>query len=448
MAKQINKISDLNKNIKEEKKKLKEMKKDLKKEKKKKFKKTKLGKIFKRISSFFKWDKNSYSFSEVSVITVCSLVLGIFTALSLLMIYTGGKNYFKLSKELGKFYDAYETLTDNYNGDFSKDELLDSAINGMVNSVGDTYTNYASGEMATNFEELISGVYDGIGCAIQAVDDKIKIVKVYEDSSAFKAGLKEGDLIVSVDSLNAKDNNASKLSEYIKKEAGKKIKIKVIRDKEEKEFTLSRDKVEIEVINSKIYNKNDKKIGYLVISIFSSVSAKQFKEKLDKLEDDGIDALVIDVRNNNGGYLSEVTNMASYLLPKGKILYQMEKGKKKIITKDKTFAKREYPIAILINSNSASAAEILAAIIKESYGGEAIGTKTYGKGTVQQVKRLSDGSLMKYTIENWLTPKGNWINEKGVEPTEEVILSDEYFKDPTEENDNQLQKALEIVSKQ
>ena len=135
------------------------------------------------------------------------------------------------------------------------------------------------------------------------------------------------------------------------------------------------------------------------------------------------------------------------LLPKGKILYQVQKGNDVDVTKDKTAVYRDYPISVLVNGNSASASEILAATIKESYNGFVVGTKTFGKGTVQQVKTLSDGSMIKYTIENWLTPDGNWINEKGVEPTEIVELNEEYYKNPIVENDNQLQKALELVSK-
>ena len=237
------------------------------------------------------------------------------------------------------------------------------------------------------------------------------------------------------------------LSNYVKNEAKGKISMKILREEKEIEVTLARGKIEIPSIHTELYEKNDKKIGYMNISIFSSVSAKQFKEKLKELEEKKIDGLVIDVRNNNGGYLTSVTDIASYLLPKGKAIYQVQSTKKKTITKDKTNEAREYPIAIITNGGSASASEILAAAIKESYDGYVVGTKTYGKGTVQQVKQLKDGSMVKYTIENWLTPDGNWINEKGVVPTDEVELSEEYYKEPTAANDNQLQKALELVSK-
>ena len=221
----------------------------------------------------------------------------------------------------------------------------------------------------------------------------------------------------------------------------------VMRDKNELTFTLERAKVEIPSVVTKTFTKNDKKIGYVGISIFFFFFAKQFESKLLELEKTDISSLVIDVRDNNGGYLSSVTDIVSLLLPKGEIIYQVQKDKKKEITKDRTVAKRDYPIAVLTNNGSASASEILAAAIKESYHGYVVGTKTFGKGTVQEVKKLSDGSMIKYTTQNWLTPKGNWINGVGIDPTDEVKLDDKYYKEAIDENDNQLQKALELVSK-
>ena len=246
--------------------------------------------------------------------------------------------------------------------------------------------------------------------------------------------------------IDISTTTASKLGDYIKSGAKDKITMTIIRGEEEKVVTLSREKIEIPVVTAKTFESNGKKIGYLQISIFSSVANKQFKENLEKLEKDGIDGLIIDVRNNNGGYLTTVTDITSSLLPKGKIIYQIQKGDKKVATKDKTSTKREYPIAVLVNGGSASASEILAGAIKESYKGYVVGTKTYGKGTVQQVKKLSDGSMIKYTVENWLTPDGNWINEKGIEPTNVVNMDSAYYENPGDENDNQLQKALLLVS--
>ena len=255
------------------------------------------------------------------------------------------------------------------------------------------------------------------------------------------------DIIKTVDDKNASELGINNLSSYIKTEAKGKIKLLIIRNNEEKTLVLERGKVEIPTIDSLVYEKSGKKIGYLRIAIFSSVTAKQFKTTLEKLEKDKIDGLIIDVRDNNGGYLSSVTDIASLLLPKGKVIYQIQVDDKRKITKDKTSEKREYPIAVLTNGNSASASEILAAAIKESYNGYVVGTKTYGKGTVQQVKKLSDGSMIKYTVENWLTPNGDWINDVGVLPTDVVELDKAYFENPISDNDNQLQKAIDLVSK-
>lgn len=437
--------------IKEQKKKIKLEKKAIRRQKRENFKKSKfgksfLGKILGKIFFAFS-DKDAYSFSDIFVTTIISLLLGFFACFSLFSILSGGRNYFKISREFGKFYDVYNVLLSNYNGTLSKDQLIDEAINGMVSSVGDTYTNYSDIKDTEDFDQMVSGTYEGIGCTIQKVEDGIKIVDIYDNSPAFKAGLKSNDIIVSVDNLVSKDVSVDRLSEYIKTEAKGKIKMVVMRDKNELTFTLERAKVEIPSVVTKTFTKNDKKIGYVGISIFSSVTAKQFESKLLELEKTDISSLVIDVRDNNGGYLSSVTDIVSLLLPKGEIIYQVQKDKKKEITKDRTVAKRDYPIAVLTNNGSASASEILAAAIKESYHGYVVGTKTFGKGTVQEVKKLSDGSMIKYTTQNWLTPKGNWINGVGIDPTDEVKLDDKYYKEAIDENDNQLQKALELVSK-
>lgn len=446
MDKNNKKILESKRIIKEEKKKINLIKKNLRKEKKNKFKKTKFGKFIFRLGSIFSDDKNNYSFSEVFVVTLVSLIIGAFACFSVLTIFTGGRNYFKLSKELSKFYDAYDTITDNYYGDISKEELVDSAISGMVSSVGDIYTSYSDTDTTSKFDEMVNGTYEGIGCVIQQSETDMKIITVYDNSPVEKAGLKVDDKIIKVDDIDISTTTASKLGDYIKSGAKDKITMTIIRGEEEKVVTLSREKIEIPVVTAKTFESNGKKIGYLQISIFSSVANKQFKENLEKLEKDGIDGLIIDVRNNNGGYLTTVTDITSSLLPKGKIIYQIQKGDKKVATKDKTSTKREYPIAVLVNGGSASASEILAGAIKESYKGYVVGTKTYGKGTVQQVKKLSDGSMIKYTVENWLTPDGNWINEKGIEPTNVVDMDSAYYENPGDENDNQLQKALLLVS--
>ncbi len=440
------KISEARKIIKEQKRKIKLEKANIKKKKFSKFKKTKFGKALGKVCFIFNDEKDNYSFSEMMSVTVVSLLLGIFVCLSVFAILAGGRNYFKFFKKFDKLYDVYEVITANYNGNVNEDKLIESAINGMVSSVGDVYTSYSDVKTTDEFNQMVSGTYEGIGCTIIQNEEVIRVVDVYEKSPAAKAGIKPGDIIKTVDDKKALELGTEKLANYIRYEAEGKIKMVIESEGKEKTVTLERTKVEMPTITSEIFEKNDKKVGYIGISIFSSITAKQFKAKLNELEENEIEALVIDVRGNNGGYLTSVTDIASMLLPRGKAIYQIQSGNKKKTTKDKTVDKREYPIAILADGTSASASEVLAAAIKESYGGFVVGTKTFGKGTVQQVKQLKDGSMIKYTVENWLTPDGNWINEKGIEPTNEVVLDEAYAKEPTRENDNQLQKALELVS--
>ena len=407
--------------------------------KKKKDKKKKIG--------IFSKEKESYSFDEVFSITIFSLLLGVLACFSILTILNKGKNYFVLSKELAKFVDAYDAIVNNYYKEVDKDKLVESAINGMVSSIGDEYTSYSDKDVTDNFNEAVNGKYMGIGALIMKSENDLVIYKVFEDSPSYKAGLKDGDIILKLDDKDTKDMSVNDIASIVKNDRNKEVKLLVKRGEENLDITIVKDMVELPVVSGKVINHNDKKIGYISLSIFSSVASEQFNKELVKLEKEGISGLVIDVRGNSGGYLTTVTDIASYFLKKGDIIYKLEVNDKVTVRKDKTKESRDYPIAVLIDKNSASASEILASSIKESYNGYVVGTNSYGKGTVQQTLVLSDGSMIKYTIEKWLTPLGNWINEEGVIPTNYVELSSEYLNNPVFENDNQLNKALELVSK-
>lgn len=407
--------------------------------KKKKDKKKKIG--------IFSKEKESYSFDEVFSITIFSLLLGVLACFSVLTILNKGKNYFVLSKELAKFVDAYDAIVNNYYKEVDKDKLVESAINGMVSSIGDEYTSYSDKDVTDNFNETVNGKYMGIGALIMKSEKDLVIYKIFEDSPSYRAGLKDGDIILKLDDKDTKDMSVNDIASIVKNDGNKEVKLLVKRGEENLDITIVKDMVELPVVSGKVINHNDKKIGYISLSIFSSVASEQFNKELVKLEKEGISGLVIDVRGNSGGYLTTVTDIASYFLKKGDIIYKLEVNDKVTVRKDKTKESRDYPVAVLIDKNSASASEILASSIKESYNGYVVGTNSYGKGTVQQTLVLSDGSMIKYTIEKWLTPLGNWINEEGVIPTNYVELSSEYLNNPVFENDNQLNKALELVSK-
>jgi len=425
--------------------------------KKEKNKKKKKNNIFKRVIDFFKkakkkiWifeiDRTSpYSFKEVVFIMFFSIGLGFFTCFSFVRIFNHGRNYRTLTKDFEKLVDTYYAIKENYYGELDNKELVDSAIKGMVEAVGDVYTSYSDADIAGEFMQTVSGVYEGIGCTVaMSLDGKIVVVDMFDDSPAKKSGVEIGDIIYKIDDVDYTGKTSNDMSNYILNSAKKEVKLVVIRNEEEKEIIIKREKIEIPYVESEIIEKDDKKIGYINISLFSSVANEQFKKNLEKLEKDKIDSLIIDVRGNSGGYLSSVTDIINMFLKKGEVIYQLEDEKGTVKKKDETKEKRDYPIAMLVNGGSASASEILASAIKESYGGFVVGTKTYGKGTVQQTTTLPDGSMIKYTVQNWLTPDGNWINETGVVPTDVIELDQTYLENPIKENDTQLNKAIELL---
>lgn len=401
--------------------------------------------ILKKIS--LKKKENNYSFKDVMIIMIFSLGLGFITCLSFVKIFNNGRNYFALSNDLEKLVDTYYAIKDNYYGTIDKDLLVDSAIEGMINAVGDDYTSYTDKELTTSFIQTVSGVYKGIGCMV-AVDENNNIIieTIFSNTPAEEAGLRKGDIILKIDGNDFTNKTSADMADYITNSKNKEVKITIKRKEEEKELTVKRKTIEIPYVNGEVIEYDNKKVGYINISLFSSVSNEQFEKEVKKVEKENIEGLIIDVRGNSGGYLSSVTDIANMFLKKGETLYQLQDDNGTTIKKDTTKENRTYKVAVLVNKGSASAAEILASAIKESYKGFIVGTSTYGKGTVQQTTKLPDGSMIKYTTQNWLTPDGNWINEVGVTPTHIVRLDEEYINNPIRENDNQLNKALELIT--
>lgn len=441
--KKIRKNEKINKSkeiIKKEKQKIKEEKRKIKYEKHEKFYNTKLGKFIKKISPKKTEKSEKVSLKEQIFSMIYFEIMGIILCLLVFFALSGGRNFIKLYKDLNKLINVYDTITSDYYGDLDKEKLIDDAIESMLNGIGDNYTTYTDESATNSFLENIEGTYEGIGCMVSMNENgEIYVVSIFEDSSAQKAGLQENDIILKIDGEDYTGKTSEDMANYVKENQNNKIKVVIKRGEEEKEFTIVREKVEVPTVTSKVIEEQDKRIGYIDISIFSAVTYEQFKTELEKLEKEKIQGLIIDVRNDTGGYLSAVTDISSLFLKKDQVIYQLEDNKKIEKIKDETKESRSYPIAVLINTSSASASEILASAIKESYNGFVVGTNSYGKGTVQKTKKLSDGSMIKYTVQKWLTPEGNWINEKGVEPTNYVELN---LQDNT---DNQLQTALDLI---
>ncbi len=393
--------------------------------------------------------KVGFNYLEVILIMIITLIIGGFLGgfVNQFVTKPTKQESSTVSDEFQEFLNTYEDIKENYYEEIDEGEMLNAGIKGMIEYLGDKYSVYMDEEETEEFNEQVEGKYVGIGTEIMQLEDgSVVVSNPFEGSPAAKAGLQAGDVIIRVNDTDVTGKTSSEVSNLIKKSADSTVNITVRRDDEEKTFTIERETIEIESVDSSVFDVNDKKVGYIYISIFAANTDQQFKQALEDLEKDGIDSLVIDVRSNSGGYLDCVTEIVSLFLGKGKVIYQLDT--KGIVEKiyDETKTKRDYPIAVLINSSSASASEILAASLKESYGAEVVGVNSYGKGTVQRAYQLENGATVKYTIQKWLTPDGNWINEVGVEPTLRVEMSVDYYQNPSDETDNQLQEALKKVA--
>lgn len=356
----------------------------------------------------------------------------------------------EMSKELESFVNTYQDIVKKYYKEVDEEKLLEVALKSILEEMGDDYSMYMGEDDYSNLNLTLEGSYSGLGVSIykDTKTQNMVVVEVFKDSPADKAGIKEKDIILSVDGTSTKELSSTEFSQKVLKGTQQTFSLMISRDGKEMEITVSKSGVVIPSVEKKIFEKEDKKIGYIYISIFASNTYKQFKEALNSLEKEKIDSLIIDVRSNTGGHLTSVSKMISLFLDSSYVTYQLEQnGRKKKVYSTGSDTK-EYPIVLLSDAYSASASEVLIASLKENLNATIIGEKTYGKGTVQELVNLESGDQYKITTKKWLTPKGNWVNDtKGIEPDIKVSLSKEYVLNPSDETDNQLQKALEELSK-
>ena len=392
--------------------------------------------------------KNIKENIRLAIIIVISMIIGsVFTMF--IKENNNSVNYSYSSKDRKEFnslYETYDTIMKDYYKSVDSNTLIEGAINGMLGSLNDEHTMYFDKKSKEAFDSELSGNYYGIGAQIQLTGEgTIKITKVFNDSPAEKAGLKAEDVFVSVDGVSVKGKNATEVANMLKSNTVKTSKIVIKREGNEINFDVTKENITLFSVSSEMLKNNNKNIGYLSVSIFGQKTYSQFKDALLKLESQNMDSLIIDLRGNTGGYLYTVTNMLEEFVGKDNIMYQIQSsnGVKKYKSSKET--SRKYKIVILVDENSASASEIMAASMKENYGAILVGKTTYGKGTVQTTKNLSNGSMIKYTIEKWLTPSGKNIDKEGIKPDYEVELGDSYKNNPTKENDAQLQKALDLL---
>lgn len=342
--------------------------------------------------------------------------------------------------ELQQLIDRY------YMGTVDEEALEDGIYKGYISGLSDPYSEYYDAEETKSFLESAQGEYSGIGAVMTQNKESgiITITHVYKDSPANKAGIKDDDILYKVEGKEVTGIDLNDVVTEIKGEKGTEVELTVLRGEKNEEVTVVavRDTIEVETVETKMLDDN---IGYLAVSEFDSVTYEQYKEGLESLEQQGMEGLIVDLRGNPGGNLDTVCEILDLMLPEGLIVYTQDKnGEKQEFTSDEEH-KFEKPMTVLVNGASASASEIFAGAIQDYGLGKITGTQTYGKGVVQQIFDLEDGTCVKLTIAEYFTPKGRSINGKGITPDTEVEYK---YNEKDPDQDNQLEQAAKELKKE
>ena len=395
------------------------------------------------------YSKGTRIYRTIMLVLVTILITLMITAIGLYNYFTKTNKgvievltaHIKMSDDTNSVVEKLELtkkqLEEKYLGELDEDKMIESAIKGYVEGVGDEYTQYLTKEEYEELTMVVNGDYVGIGIYMSK-DDKNNIIVVMpmENSPAEEAGIKEGDIIVSVDDEKCDGTDLEKIANKIKGIEGTEVKLEILRDDEIITKTVKRRKVEIKNSDYKILDNN---IGYIIFTTFDTNCTEKIKQYLNEFQEKGIDSVIIDVRNNAGGAVTEAISFSELFLEKGNVIMKLcDKDKKDVNYKSNAKETYNMRIVLLVSQNSASATEIVAAALQENERAKIVGTKTYGKGVMQEVEPFLDGAL-KITIKEFKTPNGNTINKVGVTP--DIIVED----DSTTEEDEQLQEAIKII---
>ena len=383
--------------------------------------------------------EKGFNLKEVIIIIIATALLTSIT--TGVIVYNQNKltknlTYKDLNEDeaLKEFLNVYASLIDEYYESVDKTALLESAISAMFDYLGEDYSTYMSKEETEELAEKLLGEYKGIGVSL---NNSNEIVDFVTGGAAENSGLLIGDKIIGINNKDTTNMTTDELSEIIASASvGETLKIKIKRGEEILTFNLENKKIIVPAISSEILESS---IGYLKITTFSNTLGEQVSNALKELESQSINSLIIDLRNNTGGYLSAAKDVASKFLEKGKIIYSLEEKEDTKNYKDTTDEKRDYKIVLLYNENSASASEVLIAALKDHDKATTVGMVSYGKGKVQQTHTLEDGSMIKYTSARWLTPNGICVDGVGITPDYLII------DDMATNNDEQLLKAIEVA---
>lgn len=381
---------------------------------------------------------------------------GVLTGVLVVALAAGGVKFVQQRQYNGVLSDSshvqkieyLEKMIDQeYLGEVDNAEMAEGIYAGLVYGLGDVYSRYYTADEYAQETASTDGAYAGIGVSIQKnKNGGVQIAECYEGGPGAEAGLQTGDVITAINDTDVTDMELSDVVSLIRENKDNTIVLTVFRENEEKSREISVDVTDVE-LPSVFGEMLDKKTGYIQITQFTGVTPQQYKDMFAELKDKGMERLVIDLRDNPGGLLTSVCDILREILPEGLIVYTEDKYGNREEENCDGKHQLDMPLAVLVNENSASASEIFAGAVQDHEVGMIVGTTTYGKGVVQELRQLSDGSAVKLTVSNYYTPNGNSINKVGIKPDVEVKLASELLnKDEiTHEEDNQLQKALDVI---
>lgn len=349
-------------------------------------------------------------------------------------------------------WDTWNKLESNYLRPLDYTKMIRGAASGMVDAVGDPYTVFFDPEGADDLEKDISGEFEGVGMEVEKKGENIIVVAPLDGTPAQKAGIMPQDILYEINGISTVGFSTDQAVKIIRGPKGTKVEVTMLRKAkdgsyEKKKITMVREKIELPVLKFEIKKIDNKDVAYIKITQFTSHTFEKTLEAVGKIKQNGTQKIIIDLRNNPGGLLDQTILVSGLFLDKDQVIVAEGKGKlndEQIYENSKKgiFASNEYKLVVLINEGSASASEIMAAALKENNRAQLVGKKSYGKGSVQTPIKLKDGSTLKVTIAEWLTPKQNHIDGKGIAPDFEVEITE---KDIEDNKDPQLQKALELL---
>ena len=399
--------------------------------------------------------KRTTTYKVIMLVVLVAFLTVLITSLVMYQYFSNGKGMSNFSmfatsneNDIANTLEKYKRIINQYYlGEVNDEELKEGAIKGYIEGLNDPYTEYISKDEMEDYMEDTMGNFVGIGIYMVKNTEKnqIQVLSPIKNSPAEKAGILPGDYITAVDGVKCNGDNFSTISNDIKGEEGTTVKLEILRGNETLNFEIQRENIKVNPVEGEVLENN---IGYIAFTSFDDQTSEDFKAKYEELQKQGITSLIIDLRNNGGGIVDEALEIAGYIADKDSVLlYEVDKNNNEEVEKSKNDPIINVPVVILTNENTASSSEILAGALKDLGKAKIVGTKTYGKGVIQEVLSLPDGSGLKITTEKYLTPNKTEINGIGIEPDETVELPDTVTNilNVDRNEDTQLQKAIEML---